>query len=499
MSRIFGVDFRDTHVRVASLRSSYRKLEFEGFAEELLASHDSKSDALQVCLAKLPSGTADMIVSAVNGENAFSHRLRLPESARKRLAELLPFELESVLPVDLDELVLDYVPLDTEAKSPGQEITVLSCAASIERVQEVLDLIQGATAHQPERVGVSSAELGQLAHRIAELRTAEPCAVVDFGYSGIDVCILRRGEVVMLRSVSGGVAGFPESAELSVNALRQTFAAFLAATGENVARVFIAGEGALMSGLPEFLAPRLEREVVVLPAATIDGLLDHDLELVPLFGRALGAAIHGTRGKGLDLRKGPLSFERGYQHVKARAPLVAVLLSIVLVSFLFSIWAESRALAATNEALLDSLEVVTQSTFGFSTPDPDEAQVELEKARKIRPEDPMRYMDGLGVAVVLAEVLPKELIHDVEEFDFDQGRDAAKSKLKIRGQVGSADDAQKVAQLLNDHRCIEDAKITKLTQVVNSEKERYSLEALVTCPEDPSSAKEKKSGTGSKP
>jgi len=53
--------------------------------------------------------------------------------------------------------------------------------------------------------------------------------------------------------------------------------------------------------------------------------------------------------------------------------------------------------------------------------------------------------------------------------------------------------------LLNDHRCIEDAKITKLTQVVNSEKERYSLEALVTCPEDPSSAKEKKSGTGSKP
>ncbi len=498
MSRVFGVDFRDNHVRVAALRSGYRKLEFESFAEELVSSHDKPSDALRACLGKLPVAHADVIVSSVPGAGVFSHRLGLPESARKRLSELLPFELEAVLPVDIDELLVDHAVLSHEAKVPGQEVSVLACAATTEAVQKSLDQVRAAAQHEPERVGVSSAELGNLASLIPALQGTEPVCVIDFGFSGIDVCIMRGAEPVMLRTVSGGVEGFPDTAELSVSALRQTFAAFSAQSESSVQTVFITGEGAQMSGLAEFLAPRLGVAVEPLPALELPGLDPEDQTRVPLFARALGAAVHGVRGKGIDLRKGPLAFERGYQHLKARAPLSAALLSVVLVSFLFSVWAEARALAAENEALLQSLEMVTQSTFGKSTSDPDEAEIELAKARKIRPEDPMPYMDGFGAAVALAEVIPKELTHDVEEFDFDQGRDSAKSKLKLRGQVGSAEDAQKVAQLLNEHKCFAEAKISKITQVVNSEKERYVLEAQVSCPEDSSSKKgskkKKKSG-----
>ncbi len=496
MSRVFGVDFRDNHVRVASLRAGYRKIEFEGFAEELLSTHESRSEALRACLAKLPAGAADMIVSSVPGVTTFSHRLTLPESARKRLSELLPFELEALLPVDIDELVVDHAVLAHAEKSPGQELVVLACASSIDAVQDSLDVVRGGSDHEPERVGVSSAELGNLAPLAPGFQSSDPVCLIDFGFSTIDICILKSGETAMLRTVSGGVDGFPDSAELSVNALRQTLAAFFAETGAEVRRLFIAGEGTQMSGLSDFLATRLDVDVEVFPTLELIGIAEHDQQRAALFARALGAAMHGVRGKGLDLRRGPLSFERGYQHLKARAPLSMVLLSVVLVSFLFSVWAESRALAAEREALIDSLELVTQSTFGKSTTDPDEAEIELSKARKIRPEDPMPYMDGFGAAVALAEVLPEDLTHDVEEFDFDQGRDSSKSKLKIRGQVESAEDAQKVAQLLNEHRCFEEAKISKITQVVNSEKERYVLEALVSCPEDSTSSKDSKGKKG---
>jgi len=37
---------------------------------------------------------------------------------------------------------------------------------------------------------------------------------------------------------------------------------------------------------------------------------------------------------------------------------------------------------------------------------------------------------------------------------------------------------------LEDHRCIEGANISKITQVVNSDREKYVLEATVSCPED---------------
>ncbi len=491
MSRVFGVDFRDKHVRVAALRSGYRKIDCEAFAEEPIEQHASKAEALRACLARLPLGTADTIVAALDGGDGFTHRLQLPESARKRLLDLLPFELEGVVPLEIDELVMDHVLLTQQSKEAGREIALLVCAAPIARVKAVLDVVRAGSDHQPERVGISSALLGNLGHVLPSLPSAEPVALVDFGYLSVDICILWRGEVVMLRTLSGGIETFPDSAEVTVNGLRQTMTAFMASSGSPVQALYVMGDGAHMSGLHEYLTGRLGVEVLSLPPAQIGGLTSYDAERLPLFARALGAALQGVTGKGIDLRKGSLAFERGYQHVKARAPLSAALLAVVLVSFLFSVWAESSALEAEHEAILKSLELVTQSTFGQATSDPDEAEVELEKARKIRPEDPMPYMDGLGAAVALAEVLPADLVHDTEEFDFDQGRDKTKGKLKIRGQVGSTDDAQKVAQLLNDHACLEDAKITKITQVVNSEKERYALEALVSCPEDKSSTSTK--------
>lgn len=498
MSRVFGIDFRDKHVRVAALRAGYRKIEFEALAEEAVEHHTTRADALRACLAMLPQGNADMIVAAVDGADGFSHRLNLPESARKRLSELLPFEVEAVLPLELDDLVMDHTLLSHEPKELGRELSVLVAAAPIARVRAVLGDVLAGSNHQPERIGVSSAELGNLISAFPQLNGVDAIALLDFGYSSVDVCVVKQGETVMVRTLSGGVDTFPGSAETTVNALRQTLAAYLAASSYEVARIYVVGDGARMSGLNEYLAARLGVDVQSLPDAQLVGLTPHDQERLPAFARALGAALHGITGKGLDLRRGPLAFERGYQHLKARAPLSAVLLAVVLVSFLFSVWAESRALAAEREALLDSLGLVTQSTFGQATTDPDEAEIELEKARKIRPEDPMPYLDGLGVAVALADVLPPELTHDVEEFDFDQGRDAAKGKLKIRGQVGSAEDAQKVVQVLNEHRCIEEAKITKITQVVNSEKERYALEALVSCPEDKSSTLVKKGAQAKK-
>jgi len=102
----------------------------------------------------------------------------------------------------------------------------------------------------------------------------------------------------------------------------------------------------------------------------------------------------------------------------------------------------------------------------------------LAKARKAKPEDPMPYLDGFGVAVALAETLPEKLKHDVEELDF------AKGKIKLRGVVDSAEDAEKVSNTFGAHRCIGEAKVTKITQVVNSDRERYALEATAHCPED---------------
>ena len=45
---------------------------------------------------------------AIEGYRAAVHTLSLPASAQKQLAEVLPFELEAAMPVDMAESIFDY-------------------------------------------------------------------------------------------------------------------------------------------------------------------------------------------------------------------------------------------------------------------------------------------------------------------------------------------------------------------------------------------------------
>jgi general secretion pathway protein L len=489
MSRVVGVDIRDSHVRAVALNAGIRKLEFLALSEELRGGHATLAEAVKACLDKLPAGGIDTLAVHVDGVRCFSHQLTLPENARKRLGELLPFELEAVLPVDVDELVFDYSILSQKPGTSKTGFSVLAVATRLEHVQETIDLIKAATGRQPERIGCSSTELGELPYLIPSLKVRESIALIDFGYQRTDICIVSDGEVRLARSLSLGVDGFPDSSNDCLARLRQTFGAYTAATGDEVQRLVVMGEGAAMDGFAAFLTDRVGISTELLPQIPIEGLDALDHERAPFFAKAFSVAMHGVRGKGFDLRKGGLAYERGYEHVKAKAPIFGAMVAAVLLSFLFSVWAESRALAAEHEALLVSLGEVTKSTFGVETSEPDEAEMELEKARKNRPEDPMPYTDGFGLAVILSEVIPNDIKHDVEEFDY------AKQKLKIRGQVDTAEQAQKVAKLLGEHKCVDEPKITKITQVVNSSRERYVLEADIECPED-STADEKPKNSG---
>jgi general secretion pathway protein L len=483
---------RDNHVRIAVLNARYRTMELEGLHEELLTSHETPADALRACLAQIPAGGFDSAVAAVDGARCFTHQVNLPESAKKRLAELLPFELEAVLPLDIDELLIDHAILGTTNVEGSNELKVLTVASRLEHVQEVIDLVRDAGGKQPERIGVSTTELAQLTALNPVLRGEEPIALVDLGFHRTDICILKEGAIQKVRALSLGIEGFPESANTCVARIRQTLSAHATSTGQEVSRIYVVGDGAAMNGLTDYLAGQLGVIVELLDKIEMEGLAPEIEARVPSFGRALATAMHAVRGKGFDLRQGELAFERGYEHVKERAPLLAGLVFAVLLSFFFSIWAESRALAAENEALVTSLEEITSSTFGTGTGDPDEAEISLEKARKSRPEDPMPYLDGFGVAVALSDAVPADLVHDVEELDIAKGR------VKIRGLVESAKDAQTVAKKLGKHRCIHEPSVTKITQVVNTERERYTLEAELYCPEDEGADKKSKKSGGSK-
>lgn len=489
MSRVAGIDVRDSHVRIAVLKAAYRKIEIEELLEEPLADHESVADAMSAALAMVREGAPDSVVTTLPGQKTFAHKLVLPPAAEKRLNELLPFELESELPIEIDEVVFDHRTL-LRRKGTADPVAVVTLAARREHVEQRIAFIKDAIHRDPERIGGSALELGQLTRFHKEQLGDHPVALVDLGFSSTDVCVVTGGEVQMGRTLSLGIGRFPDGAEACVAQLRQTLSAYDASTDQTVGRVMVVGDGALLSGIAPYLADRLGLEVEILGPPSLETMPPEMRTGYAAYGRAVATAIHGVRGAGFDLRQGDLAFERGYDALKERAPLLAGLLGAVLISFFFATWAEARALEREHEALATSLEAITDATFEEKTSDPDQAEALLMKARKTQPEDPMSYLDGFGVAVALSEQIAADITHDIEELDYSKG------SLKLRGLVNSTDEAQRVAKAIGKHDCFQETKITKITQVVNSERERYNLEAEVRCPQDQDTSKKgsKRSG-----
>ena len=482
MAKLIGIDIRNRAVRAVLLATSYRKVSLVSLVEVDRSEFPNLNEAVQTCLLPL-APHSDAVAVAVEGDAAFIHRLRLPPTAMKQLGQVIPFELEAQVPVDMSELVYDFIKLPrTSAEAP---IDILAAAVRTEHVKERIALVSRTISHEAERVGVGALPLSNLAMVIPELATVEPVGVLELGDERSEVIVLERGYPVYARTLSVGVSGLPGSAPALAAAVRQTMTAAAVQLGRSVATVYLTGGGSAAGGAAEYLSAELGTQVAPLPLPALEGITpEHELAL-PRYARALGLALGLRAGsKDLNLRQGELSYQRGFAFLKERAPLLSALGGAILVSFLFSTWAELRALGHEHEQLSTALLAMSKDALREESSDPDRVHELLDTAAAKTDVDPMPHMDGFDVMVELSKAVPPAITHDVEELDVT--RDHA----KIRGIVGSAAEAQQIADGLKQNKCFTDVKIAKVSQVVNGTRQKYVLESDLKCPED-SAAKKK--------
>jgi general secretion pathway protein L len=255
--------------------------------------------------------------------------------------------------------------------------------------------------------------------------------------------------------------------------------------------VYLTGVGARASGAEAYLAAEAGVPVSPLPAPRLEAITPAQAEALPGLSRALGLALGlRSRPRDLDLRRGALSYQRGYAFIKERAPVLAALGGTILLSFFFSTWAELRALAHEHESLATELAALSKTVLGEEALDAERARELLDAARAKVETDPMPHADGFDVMIQLAKAVPTAIVHDVEELDL------AREKVKIRGIVGSAGEAQQVADGMKQYPCLTDVKISKVTQVVNGSRQKYVLEGDLKCPQDAAGSGAKKKPEG---
>ncbi len=159
----------------------------------------------------------------------------------------------------------------------------------------------------------------------------------------------------------------------------------------------------------------------------------------------------------------------------------------MLVSFIFASCAELSALGKEKDYLAARLEQATKVAFDKPVTDAVEASELIEQAKSLSESDPMPHMDAFDALVELSKAIPASIKHDIDEFDMQRGH------VKLTAMVDSTSDASLVLEKVGEHRCVNNAKIAKITQQVNSTRQKYVLEYDVKCPDD-EGAKKKKEG-----
>jgi len=394
---LLGLDIGTASIKGVRLARGFRGLRlldsFEepvgvGPASEAEALSEGQLDALKALVAKDKIHAGDLIALCLPGDLLISRKICLPFSDLKKLQQIVPFEIESELPFDLDEVTVDFVVLE-KADPDSRETALLVSALPNATLRAYLDALRP-LGIDPAWVGSSETTLFTFAQYFlgAGQRKGEDGAqtellVIDVGAARTSLCAIHGGRIRWARSIpmggnaltqglqeefglsweeaeawklaiANGEAGEavyeergPEILEAGIERLvteiDKTLRAYPSERPQGseedtgMRRLFhLCGGGVALGGLQKLLAEVLEMEAVQIdispksPAASVDGMEAVQGEVVSqVYAQALGLALQESDGPLMNFRQGEFVF--GKEDLERRHQLLSLGLAGLLV------------------------------------------------------------------------------------------------------------------------------------------------------------------------
>lgn len=477
MARLLGIDIGNDAMRGVVLRSSMRKLEVERYIEIPLTESDGTPGRLPELaeagrnLLAAAGSNLDMVVASIAGEEASLRSVELPTAARKRIAEILPFELEALLPFEPRDAAIDFQPM-----AEGETTRLLVAAVLRPKVTAAIEQFRHA-GFEPQELAAGAAAVEGLTQLLPELRAPGPILLVELGDRRTDLCLIENGYCTAARTVSIGLADMPGAADDARSELQRSLAGFRGAGADAPAAIWVCGSGAVAKGGPEWLADVLELPVraLTLPAATQGTTAPH-----PGFGKAAALAARGafTR-RHINLRQGDFAPTQVKGRLIGQVNLIVTCAVIVVVAGMFALKARQSLLASEQDALSAELGKVTKEVLGETMTDAALVQTRLENPKLT---DPLPRFDAFDAVGALSSAIPSQITHEVRRLAIDIADEKAEGTFELQGSLDSLGQRDEIVSALQKHPCFQHIELGRTNATSGQDRLAYQIEAKLVCP-----------------
>ena len=344
--KILGLDINEDSVTAVQVKSGLKGYQVTACGRVMVNGNDGPEEALKE-LSEQIDLKSDTYFTSISGEHVSFRNLQMPFKEQKKIRQTLPYEIETVVPFTVEDLVVDFSMIDRAEQSK-----ILAASVRKSYLTEYIERLK-ACGIDPQAMDIRC--VPTVTRLLKEEDTVDSGLFLEIGTKRNTMILFIKRRIVLVRTFSSDGDAFAQSLTNEENGdlpmaekiesavsrfctmVQNTIHAFKWHNNQNIPpeKIFFTGPGALYEGMGNLLNRHLD-----LPAEQINLRgnqkigMDKDIApawVAPLMDNALALALREEgRVQGFDFRKGEFEVKKQYIGLKKELKTWAIFLVIIL-------------------------------------------------------------------------------------------------------------------------------------------------------------------------
>lgn len=430
--RIVSLDIGKADLKATVVEAGFRDFKVEAFHRTPLnGSPENLVETLRDFVGE-HAADADTILTALPADSVSWRTMHLPFRDTRKVAQTVPFELESNVPFGLDDVVVDYQVLSRTQNGT----TVLAALAPKAEVERHLELLKDAGV-DPKIVDAGPLAALNTLNLLADRPST--FAFIDGSQHAVTIALYREGSLVGVRSLTateafgpptngnGSGPGSGAAHHLATNARWTLLALNDGAAIDDGMPCYVAGDAEWVAAVAGELAEALGVDVRRL--GPLDNLDTAKQAQATSFGSSLGLALREITPSdtvGVNFRRGEFVFHRSEQELRAGLRTAAILALVVValtVGEMYARYKESQVRLAAIEEQIEQVFSATLPDTGSNGRPLDALQGEIDLLRQdvdmLDDVVPVANSTSVDLLRSISAAVPSEVRIDSDEYLMD--------------------------------------------------------------------------------